>query len=428
MSKKKKRRMTGAQRDRIKKRRREERRRLIMRASNIKKKKKVSSKKEKAKKDLTRGVQAAKKDTEAASSAAAAKRRGKKKVSYFYLFYFALVVLFLAALFFFLETVRTKLADYEASRPYNYINKIMDDCFKPGDAEKIIEASGYETGLFDRKEDVVSLVEDFLSQGTEYYSISTLNEGELKYAVRSGDLKFAEVTMAPNGEHDGAGYDVYGLTSMKLLIGGTYAVNISSPGDGKVFLNGIPIPDEYIVDRVEYENDPRVPDDIPNESRVTYEVTGMIGEPVVTAIDRYGNDVTDLMTVTDNVFYDVPYTYAVMTDDVYERAIGAGEAIAAFMQKDAGFWNAAQYIDPASDLYRDLQTSDVRWANEHNGYSIEDPSVTEFVMWSDSFYSVRVRFTHVLYRWGGNFENYFDTTFFYKAIDGKWLITASRVN
>ncbi len=423
MSKKKKRKMTGAKRDRIKARRKEERRRLIMRAKNIKKKKADAKrpKKEAPVKDILS-------DTEKQTAPEKESGRGKKKISYFYLFYFAFIIIFFAALFFTLEVVKGKLADYEASRPYNYIDAVMEEYFKPGDAEKILDASGYKINVFERRSDVVSLVEGFLDEGAEYYKITSQNGNEQKYAVRSGELKFAEVTMAAKGRVDRAGYDVWELDGITLMIGGGSAVNVSAPGDTAVYINGTQIPDDYVVDRVEYEKDPKLPQEIPPDTRVTYEVSGLIGELRVTATNRYGADVTDLIEVTDGVFYDVPYTYAFVTDDVRERALAAGEALAAYMQKDAGFYGIGQYVDPSSDLYTDLRTSDVRWANEHNGYGIADPSVTEFVMWSDSVYSVRVRFTHVLYRWGGNFENEFDTTFYYKVTDGRWLIYDSHVN
>ena len=356
---------------------------------------------------------------------AKAPRRG----SLFYLFYFSLIILFFVALFFALETVKSKLSDYEASRPYNYINKIMTEWFEPGDAEKIIEKSGYGINPFEKREDVVSLVEGFLEEGAEYYPITSADKNVLRYAVKAGDLKFAEIDMALTGERDSAGYGVWDLSKIDLMIAGTSAVNIASPLGGKVFVNGVELTDEYVVSREEYPGDPKLPEGVFVEGREVYEISGLIGTLDVTAFDRYGADVTSLMTVKDGLFYDVPYTYCAVTDEVRDRALAAGEALAAYMQKDAGFYGIGQYVDPSSDLYTDLATSDVRWANPHNGYSIEDAEVSEYVVWSDSVYTVRVRFTHVLFNWGGNFENEFDTTFYYRlSEDGRWLIYDSHVN
>lgn len=350
----------------------------------------------------------------------------RRRVSIFYIIYFSLIILFAVALFFAIRVIRQKLADYEASRPYHVVDSVMEEYFKPGDAEKLIEVSGYVETPYEADADVVSLVEGFLSDGVENYQIAS-NGGEQKYAVSSKELKFAAFTIAPSGSKDDAGYDIYELKNIELMIGGSRAVSITAPNTTRVFLNGKELTGDYVVDSVESQRDRHIPDEIPTESTLTYEVKGLIGEPTVTATDRYGAEVADIAQ-RDGVFFDVPYTYCTVTDDVWERAVAAGEALAAYMQKDAAFWGIGQYVDSSSDLYVDLQTSDVRWANEHNGYDIVDPTVTEYVKWSDDVYSVRVKFTHVLYRWSGNFENEFDTTFYYRNVWGEWLIYDSQVN
>ncbi|MBR6917337.1 MAG: hypothetical protein IKN38_04055 [Clostridia bacterium] len=355
------------------------------------------------------------------------KKKGGRKLPLFYIIYFSVITVFIFALFFALQLIRVKLTEYEASRPYHYIDKIMEEYFEPGDAETLIDVSGCQFSEFEKREDVVAFIEGFLDDDPEYFSIASANSDELKYGIRSGELKFAEVVMAPTGERDDADYDVWGLKSVNLTVGGSAAVNITAPADDVIYLNGVKIGEEFITERTDGERDPRLPEDIPPVTMVTYEVTSLIGEATVTAIDKYGVLVKDIK-VTDKVFYDVPYTYAEVTEEVESRALAAGEALAAYMQLDAPFGNIGQYVDPWSDLYTDLRTSDVRWANPHNGYGIENPSVTEYTIWSDTVYTCRVKFTHVLYRWDGNFENDFDTTFYYHFNGYSWLIYDSRVN
>lgn len=350
----------------------------------------------------------------------------KRHVPYFYIIYFALIVLFFVALFITIGVIKGKLADYEASRPYNYVDKVMSEYFEPGDAEALVKLSGYEENPYEDRGEVVSLVESFLQKGAEYYSIASSDEKLLKFAVRAGDLKFAELTMAPTGEHDGAGYDKYDVSSVNLMIAGSEVVNIKAPESAKVFLNGKELTDDYITDTIPAERDRHIPDEVPLDDFVTYEVKGLIAKPEVTALDKYGNRVDALSD--GGAFYDIPKTYADMTEEVKERALAAGEALAAYMQLDAAFGEIGQYVDPASDLYSDLATSEVKWANEHNGYDIQDPSVSEYDIWSEDIYSVRVKFNHVLFNWGGNFENAFDTTFYYRWNGYKWLIYDSHVN
>lgn len=351
----------------------------------------------------------------------------RNRPSTFWVVYVALIVIYLIALFIVLGVIKNKLTGYEASRPYNYMDRIMTEYFAPGKAEALLDASGYEANAYETKESVVPAVEGYLSAGTEYYPVVSSVDEEVKYAVKSGELKIATVTLAPTGEHDSADYDVYGMKSVELLIGGTGAVNVRAPSDDTVYLNGVALGADLIVDREETEKDLHLPDNIPPVSFVTYEVQGLISKPTVTATDKFGAPV-EAESGDDGIFYDVPLTYASVTAEVSERALAAGEALAAYMQLDSPFGRIAQYVDPTSDLYYDLATSDVKWANPHEGYGIESPSVTEYYIWSDTVYSCRVKFTHVLYRWDGNFNNDFDMTFYYTFNGAEWLIYDSKVN
>lgn len=355
------------------------------------------------------------------------KRKSRnRRFPVFYTIYFSLIIVFFIALFFVLKTVKIKLAEYEASRPYHVVDAVMEEYFRPGCAEKLISASGYEQSPFEDRSVVVDAVEKFLSDGAESYAVTNAGE-ELKYSVSSGELKFASFVLAPSGEKDEADYDIYELKDIELLLAGSRAVSIEAPGDASVYLNGILLTENEITDRQELEKDSRLPDDIPAETVVVYEVKGLMEIPVVTAKDKQGRNIADIKNEND-VFFDVPKVYEETPFDVRERALAAGEALAAYMQLDAGFWKIGQYVDSSSDLYYELMTSAVNWADPHNGYSIENPSVTEYEVWSDTVYTCRVKFLHVLYNWGGNFENYFDTTFYYKLENGKWLIYDSRVN
>ena len=355
----------------------------------------------------------------------AKKKNGKRTIPIFYIVYFTLIIVFLIALFFALKAIKIKLAEYEASRPYHVADAVMEEYFKPGDAEKLMEASGYVANEYEDASVPVGVVEGFLAGDPQYYAVASSSD-EQKYAVSSGELKFATFTIAPSGERDAADYDIWKLRSVELLIAGGESVRITAPGDAVVYLNGRQMTDAEKVETVTHERDGHLPEEIPPETSVVYEVKGLIEKPKITAQDRYGADITEI-TEKDNS-YTVPKTYAEMTDEVRDLALAAGEQFAAYTQLDAAFWAIGQYVDPSSDLYSNLLHTDVIWADPHNGYSIENPSVTEYTVYSDSLYSVRVKFLHVLYNWGGNFENEFDTTFYYRWNGEKWLIYDSQVN
>ncbi len=92
----------------------------------------------------------------------AKKKKGRRTIPVFYIIYFSLVIIFLIALFFALKAVKIKLAQYEDSRPYHVADAVMEDYFKPGDAEKLIRASGYVENEYEDGSVPVGVVEGFL--------------------------------------------------------------------------------------------------------------------------------------------------------------------------------------------------------------------------------------------------------------------------
>ena len=184
-------------------------------------------------------------------------RRKRKRVSLFYVIYFTLILVFFACLFFALIVVKQKLISYESSRPYKYMERVIAEKFVPGGAEELLELAHYEASPFDERSDAVALVEEYLSAGVDYYEVTSGNDTDLKWALTSEGLKFAVITMTPSGEVDESGYPVYVLSSVEMMIGGTHAVNIASPGDSTVYLNGIQLTDAYVTETETLERDIR---------------------------------------------------------------------------------------------------------------------------------------------------------------------------
>lgn len=59
---------------------------------------------------------------------------------------------------------------------------------------------------------------------------------------------------------------------------------------------------------------------------------------------------------------------------------------------------------------------------DHNGYRFDDVFVGEFYGYSDDVFSCRVSFTHVLTAGAQEYKDYFDSTIFFRRVDGTFKI------
>ena len=72
----------------------------------------------------------------------------------------------------------------------NYVGSITID-------SKLMEASGYVANEYEDASVPVGVVEGFLAGDPQYYAVASSSD-EQKYAVSSGELKFATFTIAPS--------------------------------------------------------------------------------------------------------------------------------------------------------------------------------------------------------------------------------------
>ena len=353
----------------------------------------------------------------------------KKSFPLFYTIYFAVLFVFMAALFVGLYFLRTYLSDYEASQPKYKMEEVVQQYFKVDDKSHLLAKSNYKVPKYSSVFDVVSYLDEAIDEeGLNYYSVSSNDDNTVSYAVTSKDLKIATVNLV--GADNDKGFKEYSLDSIELTIGGADAVRVKAPLGYTVYINNVPLTEENETgDREESLGAGHMYGDVSAVSYVTYKVDGLFSKPAVTAKDNNGTSVSGITSDENGVIYTVPLVYREVTDNFRKNVLEAAEAYAAYMQNDVAFTKVAKYVDKNSNLYTNLRTSDIRWVNDHNGYSIDNPDVSELYYYDDNTYSCRVRFVHTLHRKGApDYNNAFDMTFYYRKVGSKFLIYDSQVN
>lgn len=353
-----------------------------------------------------------------------------KKISVFYIIYFSLIILFVVALFAGLHFLRDYLKGYEDSRPVHVIEAALEEYFLTDDKKKLLEFSEYEIPEFSSESDVLEYLDTAIAdEDIQYYGIGG-DDVSLDYSVVSNGLRIATVTIGLLNEPNDDGFPVYELTDITLSIGGSAGVSIKAPVGYTVYINGHELTSEYVFGEPELtESCEHMYGEAQGIQYITYKLTGIFGSPDVTAKDKYGMPAANISSDENGVFYTIGVNYGEMDEALEKRILTASEYYAAYMQKDMAFGAVAAYVDRTSELYTNLRTSAVKWANPHRGYRIVDPEVTEFYHYDENTFSCRVRFVHLLLGYNGNnFENEFDMTFYCRNINGKYMIYDSHVN
>lgn len=105
-----------------------------------------------------------------------------------------------------------------------------------------------------------------------------------------------------------------------------------------------------------------------------------------------------------------------------DYVLKAAEEYSKYMENDSWWGGISQYFDPSSEIYESARTSLTMFVIDHNGYRFDDVFVGEFYGYSDDVFSCRVSFTHVLTAGAQEYKDYFDSTIFFRRVDGTFKI------
>jgi len=349
----------------------------------------------------------------------------RKHFPVFYTIYFLCIALFLVGLYAGLGVVREYLADYESAQPQYVAEKVFGEFYSDGDYSALMDACSPQTTEFENQEAVLRYLREFTA-GKEitYNSITTGLDSTRKYIVKADGVKFSAFTLTTVTETTPKGVPLYELESVELYTAGQQSARIVAPNGYTVFLNGSVLNDSYKTDYIEkHESCDRMPEGTEGIVFVGYEVDKLYYPPEsVQVINREGISVP--VTQKEDGTYYAEYVYSESLKQQYsEYVISAAKALAAYMQNDGRFSAIGAYLDPDSDLYTNVKSSETYFVINHSSYSFEDVKTSEFYAYDDNTFSCRVSFTHVLKRSGSkDYRDYLDMTFYLRKVDGTYLI------
>ncbi len=345
----------------------------------------------------------------------------------FYTFFFMFILLNFVGVFFGLKWLQNWLVDYEAAQPTVKGQQVFDELFADPDWAALYDLSNTEDSLFEGKDAYVAYMEEKVGgEKLTYWQTSAGLSTDKKYVVQLGDEKIAYFTLT--GEQTNI-TDIpdWQLGTVDLIITRDDSIRIQKMDGHTAYVNGIPLDDSYTIQIASTSAEDYLPIGLTGVRMCTQQVTGLMAPPVVTVLDKDGNNMEVTYDPETNCYTEQTESNT-MPDEHKELALEAVKTYCKWMIEEINNRGAiAKYFDPSSDAYKNIVSVQYeRWMQDHNGYKFTDESVTDYAMYGDSIFSVRVSLALKVTRTDGTVRTFdFDQALFFNKKDsGKWLCYA----
>ena len=345
----------------------------------------------------------------------------------FYTFYFMFILLFFVASFFGLKWLQGWLVDYEAAQPTVKCEEVFNELFADPDWAALYDMSGAEDSLFEGKDAFVAYMEAKVGDAELTYLETSAGLSKdfqvKKYVVQLGEEKVATFTLDGIQESKTDIPD-WQLGSVELFLTRDNSIRIEKMDGHIAYVNGVALDDSYTIQIASTSAEDYLPIGLTGVRMCTQEVTGLMAAPTVTVVDSEGNTKEVTYNEATNTYVEMTESNS-MPDEHKELALEAVKTYCKWMIEEiTNRGTVAKYFDSSSDVYKNIvSVAGQLWMQDHNGYKFTNDSVTDYAMYGDSIFSVRVSTSLMVTRTDGTVKEYaFDQAlFFNKKDNGSWL-------
>ena len=343
----------------------------------------------------------------------------------FYTLFFFSILVFYIATYFGLRWFQGWLTQYELAQPTMKSQSVFASLFESGDWASLYDAAGFQDTLYESKDTFVSYMQD-LTAGEQltFVETSTGLSEDKKYLVNLGQERIASFTLVNQADSE-TEIPNWQLGKVELLLDRGESVRVTVPNGCTPSINAVPLDDGSIVKISSPKAVNYLPEGTKMPGMTTYEVTGLLSAPQVTATDETGGAVA--LTYDETVkTYTASVSQQPMDSELEQLALEAVETYALYMLKKAGAGDLSQYFLKGSDAYRAITDTERGFVQEAQSFEFVEESVTEYTVYTDNLFSARVSVTLNEYRSSGTVKEspISQTLFFEKQSSGKWMCYA----
>lgn len=334
-----------------------------------------------------------------------------KEKSKFYKIYFGILIGFAALLLVSGIYFYGWLKDYENTRPEVVAKGVISKYIENGNAGAMKSDCALDLSDYETEKSVSQAVESFTK--TKKITLSTSGKKvkgyDFAYNIKADDKTFLSIYLVKNKDKTFFGH--YGYSVKKSAFADSFyktaVIKLSSDDD--ITVNGIKLKDNDRTD----DTLPKLPESITakiKNKKQTAKLNRLINpNPEIKA---FKNEKA-MEIKNNNGIFEVINTYSgVIGDKITDFALEAAKTYAAYMQDDKRFSQVAAYLMPKTEFYQNLKTSLVIFALKHDSYHFENIDTSELYSYSDTLFSVRVKFEQVLKLGKKEYRDNFDKNIF----------------
>lgn len=334
-------------------------------------------------------------------------REEKKKLPLFWICLGAWAVILIILGIVFLNYTDKCLAQYEAAQPEHMMETVLADMqTKIADGSIVQELSLPSTSGAFESSDICGQMFLAQAQGKSSYTFTkdaaSYNTEAPIYDILADDNMIAKVTLASSNEKT-----IFGILTIMdwnveriepVINVETKSYEITVPSIFSVAVNDVPLGEEYITANTENPDYKNVSEYVSMPTDVTYVVSGLINEPVITITDEKGN--TSQATITDG-----EVTAALSGDSMSEER---KEMVFKYAKTWQNFLNAdlpgnsyglatVREILIKDSIYWEQATAyagsvDITFTSAHTTDGYTEPIIDEYVEYSDTCFSCHINY------------------------------------
>ncbi len=348
----------------------------------------------------------------------------------FYSIFLAVVLAMIIGIIVGIGALTDWLEDFEASQSTGASQVVFQEYFADPDWAALYTQTQQADGKYDGKDQFAAYMEKRTEgKALTMSKTSTGTDKTLeKYQIRLENevlghfyLKNTSQTEMPHWELDKIELDIsrQETVTVSVIPGCSVYLNGILMDDGKLIQSTSTVAEEYLKKLSSKYNLPN----LTGYRMETYTTSGLLTQPEVTVKDASGNLQQVIYNSEKNTFAQVPAAME-PSQGVKDTVIAAAKAFSRYMLAEESVAGMKQYFDASSDAYTSLPPTWELWVQDNRGYVFSEPVLSDYYVYSDRQYSIRVTMNVTVTRMDHTTKDYpMDTTFFfYQNSAGKWLV------
>lgn len=342
----------------------------------------------------------------------------------FYTVCMGFVFVFYVATFFGLKYLTNWLTRFESAQPTAKSAAVFEELFTAPDWDALYDRAGMTIG----KDGFRQVMEEKVgSQALTYAETSAgLAKNQKKYVVLLGDETIGTFTLANRNPNQGdTEVPDWQLSSVEFKLERKAPFRIRLRQGHTALVNGEAFGEEHTVIKETSKAGDYLPVYVPAPTYITLEVSDLLTQPEVVIQDEAGRELPVSYDAESRTFSEAEEAPE-LPQELEELAINAVKTYANYMNRKASAADLAKYFDKDSNAYTsstDLMGKEGQWVQMGSNYAFSGESVTNYQVYSDDIFSVRVSVTLIITRKEDGSTKESDITqtlFFSKGSSGKW--------